>query len=94
MSIPPAVGRTIPASEIFKNVSWSTSKACITQETALISAGIKVSFGSTYLDVDELEDLIVLQQELNSKAAFHSPRVRRFLLSNEKNLQQFLSREH
>ena len=43
--------------EMFAGVAWSTDLACAQTAAACRSAGLSVSFGSTWFDIDETEDL-------------------------------------
>ena len=43
--------------EMFAGVAWSTDLACTQTAAACRSAGLSVSFGSTWFDIDETEDL-------------------------------------
>ena len=43
--------------EMFAGVAWSTDLACAQTAAACRSAGLSVSFGPTWFDIDETEDL-------------------------------------
>ena len=43
--------------EMFAGVAWSTALACAQTAAACRRAGLSVSFGSTWFDIDETEDL-------------------------------------
>eukprot|EP00940_MAST-03C_sp_MAST-3C-sp2_P001341 g1341.t1 len=62
LSVPPRA----PAKQIFKNVSWSTTTTCASQIKQLKSCDISVRIGETFIDVDEFDDLVVINNVLSA----------------------------